>query len=599
MVVVISSSLSRSCSSRRACSSPCASPAPGTSVAGEPAARAPRRADWHALPRSRHRPSRHRRVEELEALLRAERRRPGGRRLDGRPGSSSSGHGCATGSAGRARRSPVRSAGCAAARSTTRPGTSSRSRCCSPTSACSRRPRLLDAVRTAREGDVGDRARRAHRAAARRSRRAARRRRRIAHCSSQPGEPNVWMFVGVNGVGKTTTIGKLASQRVGEGHRVVLAAGDTFRAAAADQLQLWAERTGGELVRGQEGADPSSVVFDAMSAAAGRGADLVLVDTAGRLHTKKNLMDELSKLRRIVDRTPGALKEVLLVIDASTGQNGLVQAKQFADAVDVTGIVLDQARRHREGRHRPRDPVGAGHPGEDRGRGRGHRRPDRVRSRRVRVRPFSRTRADGYSGTCLCSTRSSDRLDGIFSKLRSRGRLTERDVDEISREIRLALLEADVNVRVVEVVHRPGEGARRRRRGREGPRSRPAVHQDRARGAGRDARRHHRQAHDEPEAADGPDARRPAGLGKDDRRGEARAPAEVAGPASAARRRRPAASGRGRAAARARGTRRRAVLQRADRSGERRARRDRRGATARAQLRDRRHRGSVCRSTPS
>jgi fused signal recognition particle receptor len=154
------------------------------------------------------------------------------------------------------------------------------------------------------------------------------------------GEANVWMFVGVNGVGKTTTIGKLASQRVSEGNRVVLAAGDTFRAAAADQLQLWAERTGGELVRGQEGADPSSVVFDAMSAAAGRGADLVLVDTAGRLHTKRNLMDELTKLRRIVDRTPGALKEVLLVIDASTGQNGLVQAKQFADAVDVTGIAL-------------------------------------------------------------------------------------------------------------------------------------------------------------------------------------------------------------------------------------------------------------------
>ena len=154
------------------------------------------------------------------------------------------------------------------------------------------------------------------------------------------GEQNVWMFVGVNGVGKTTTIGKLASQRVGEGHRVVLAAGDTFRAAAADQLQLWAERVGAEVVRGQEGADPGSVVFDAMAAAASRGADLVLVDTAGRLHTKKNLMDELSKLRRIVDRTPGALKEVLLVIDASTGQNGLVQAKQFADAVDVTGIAL-------------------------------------------------------------------------------------------------------------------------------------------------------------------------------------------------------------------------------------------------------------------
>jgi fused signal recognition particle receptor len=154
------------------------------------------------------------------------------------------------------------------------------------------------------------------------------------------GEPNVWMFVGVNGVGKTTTIGKLAAQQRGDGRRVVLAAADTFRAAAADQLQLWAERTGGEIVRAQEGADPGSVVFDAMAAASSRGADLVLVDTAGRLHTKSNLMEELKKLRRIVDRTEGACKEVLLVIDASTGQNGLVQARQFAEAVDVTGIVL-------------------------------------------------------------------------------------------------------------------------------------------------------------------------------------------------------------------------------------------------------------------
>jgi fused signal recognition particle receptor len=148
------------------------------------------------------------------------------------------------------------------------------------------------------------------------------------------------MFVGVNGVGKTTTIGKLASQQVSEGRHVVLAAADTFRAAAADQLQLWAERTGGQIVRAQEGADPGSVVFDAMAAATGRGADLVLVDTAGRLHTKLNLMEEMKKLRRIVDRTEGACKEVLLVIDASTGQNGLVQAREFADAVDVSGIVL-------------------------------------------------------------------------------------------------------------------------------------------------------------------------------------------------------------------------------------------------------------------
>jgi fused signal recognition particle receptor len=154
------------------------------------------------------------------------------------------------------------------------------------------------------------------------------------------GELSVWMFVGVNGVGKTTTIAKLAQREVEEGHSVVLAAADTFRAAAADQLGLWAERAGADLVRGQDGADPGSVVFDAMSAAHNRGADLVLVDTAGRLHTKVNLMEELKKLRRIVDRTPGALKEVLLVVDATTGQNGLQQARQFAEAVEVTGVVL-------------------------------------------------------------------------------------------------------------------------------------------------------------------------------------------------------------------------------------------------------------------
>jgi fused signal recognition particle receptor len=155
-----------------------------------------------------------------------------------------------------------------------------------------------------------------------------------------PGELNVWMFVGVNGVGKTTTIGKLGLQQAAEGRLVVMAAADTFRAAAAEQLELWSKRVGADLVRGQEGADPGSVVFDAMSAAQSRGAELVLVDTAGRLHTKVNLMEELKKLRRIVDRTPGALKEVLLVIDATTGQNGLVQAKQFGEAVDVTGVVL-------------------------------------------------------------------------------------------------------------------------------------------------------------------------------------------------------------------------------------------------------------------
>jgi fused signal recognition particle receptor len=158
--------------------------------------------------------------------------------------------------------------------------------------------------------------------------------------TANAGEPNVWMFVGVNGVGKTTSIAKVAQREAADGHRIVLAAADTFRAAAAEQLQLWADRVGAELVRGQEGADPGSVVYDAMSAATGRGADLVLVDTAGRLHTKVNLMNELEKLRRIVERSPGALKEVLLVLDATTGQNGLSQAREFADAVDVTGVVL-------------------------------------------------------------------------------------------------------------------------------------------------------------------------------------------------------------------------------------------------------------------
>lgn len=156
----------------------------------------------------------------------------------------------------------------------------------------------------------------------------------------EPGAPNVWLFVGVNGVGKTTTIGKLGLREAEAGRRVVMAAGDTFRAAAAEQLDLWAGRVGADLVRGAEGADPGSVVFDAVERAAARGADLVLADTAGRLHTKVNLMEELKKVRRIAERPPARLTEVLLVIDATTGQNGLVQARQFAEAVAVTGVVL-------------------------------------------------------------------------------------------------------------------------------------------------------------------------------------------------------------------------------------------------------------------
>jgi fused signal recognition particle receptor len=150
----------------------------------------------------------------------------------------------------------------------------------------------------------------------------------------------VWLFVGVNGVGKTTTIGKLAKRQTDDGKRVVLAAGDTFRAAAAEQLTTWAQRSGSEIVRGAEGADPSSVVFDAIESAAARGSDLVMADTAGRLHTKTNLMEELRKVRRVAEKGAGVVTETLLVLDATTGQNGLAQARQFTEAVDVTGVVL-------------------------------------------------------------------------------------------------------------------------------------------------------------------------------------------------------------------------------------------------------------------
>lgn len=155
-----------------------------------------------------------------------------------------------------------------------------------------------------------------------------------------PGKVNVWLLVGVNGVGKTTTAGKLAARQISNGRKVLLAAGDTFRAAAAEQLEMWAERTGADVVRGSEGGDPSSVVFDAIQRGGSRGYDLVIADTAGRLHNKSNLMEELRKVRRIADREPGVVSEVLLVVDATTGQNGLSQAKEFAQAAAVTGVVL-------------------------------------------------------------------------------------------------------------------------------------------------------------------------------------------------------------------------------------------------------------------
>ena len=152
--------------------------------------------------------------------------------------------------------------------------------------------------------------------------------------------PNVWLVVGVNGAGKTTTIGKLAAQQRKLGRTVLMAAGDTFRAAAGDQLETWAQRSGAEIVRGSEGSDPSSVVFDGVARATAKKIDLVLADTAGRLQNNTNLMEELTKVRRVADKGSGKVTEVLLVIDATTGQNGLTQAKQFAQATAVTGVVL-------------------------------------------------------------------------------------------------------------------------------------------------------------------------------------------------------------------------------------------------------------------
>jgi len=153
--------------------------------------------------------------------------------------------------------------------------------------------------------------------------------------------PSVILVIGVNGVGKTTTIGKLAMKLKADGKKVLLCAGDTFRAAAAEQLTVWAERAGADIVRHEEGSDPAAVIFDGIAAAKARGADVIICDTAGRLHNKSNLMNELSKISRIIDRElPDADRETLLVLDATTGQNGLIQAKQFKEAAGITGIVL-------------------------------------------------------------------------------------------------------------------------------------------------------------------------------------------------------------------------------------------------------------------
>ena len=153
--------------------------------------------------------------------------------------------------------------------------------------------------------------------------------------------PSVILVIGVNGVGKTTTIGKISKQLVDQGKKVMLVAGDTFRAAAADQLEIWAERSGSSIVRQHEGADPASVVYDGIQSAKAKGSEVIIIDTAGRLHNKTNLMNELNKISRIVDRElPDAAKEVLLVLDGTTGQNGLIQAKQFKEIAGVTATAI-------------------------------------------------------------------------------------------------------------------------------------------------------------------------------------------------------------------------------------------------------------------
>ena len=174
------------------------------------------------------------------------------------------------------------------------------------------------------------------------------------------GKPAVILVIGVNGVGKTTSIGKLAARYVSEGKKVMLSAADTFRAAAADQLEIWAKRAGADIVRHGEGADPAAVVFDSISAAKARGSDIIIVDTAGRLHNKANLMNELAKIDRVISRElPDASRETLLVLDATTGQNAVHQAEEFNKAAELTGIILTKLDGTRAVSSSPSRPVSA------------------------------------------------------------------------------------------------------------------------------------------------------------------------------------------------------------------------------------------------
>ena len=298
----------------------------------------------------------------------------------------------------------------------------------------------------------------------------------------------MWLFVGVNGVGKTTTIGKVGQRLADEGTSVVMAAGDTFRAAAAEQLGTWAERSGAELVRGAEGGDPSAVIFDGVAHAAASGADVVLADTAGRLHTKTNLMDELSKVRRVADKGEGTVTEVLLVLDATTGQNGLVQARQFTEAVELTGVVLTKLDGSAKGGivfaiaselGIPVKLVGLGETAVDLVDFDADEFVDAlVRLTSASSGPSSSARVrDPLSAPVGLRPHVRGTQRPIRRHLQGPpqpGRLTEPDVDEVLREIRLALLEADVNVGVVRNAPGPHPRAHGRRGALRGAERRPS-----------------------------------------------------------------------------------------------------------------------------
>ena len=342
------------------------------------------------------------------------------------------------------------------------------------------------------------------------------------------------MVVGVNGTGKTTTIGKLAWHLKQElGLSVIVAAADTYRAAAIEQLEAWAERAGVEIVRGAPGGDPGAVVFDAIAAAESRGHDVVIADTAGRLHTTTNLMEELAKVRRVAaKRLDGAPHETLIVIDATTGQNGLRQAQAFAEAVDLTGVVLTKLDGTAKGGIALAIASELEHPGEaDRGRARGSRTCGPFDAREFAGRRCSaRVRARGARKLKPPDVRpalrppSGDALRRPLARQADRGRRRPRDARDPPRPAR-----GRRQLQGRQGVHRAGAGALPRRGRAREPQSRPAGREDRQRGARRaDGRREPRPRLRRLGPDRDPDGRA-AGLGQDDRLREARQAARRAG----------------------------------------------------------------------